>query len=670
MNQVGIGLRVDAEASGVQSVNSALQDTAEGFSDISGKARASAEEIRKYQEAVDAAIKSGSSIKDLPTFGGGGGGGAFNPPPGGGSSGPSGNVPDEDVPGKRRVIPFPGADLLRLERTLKRLPGGLSKDVGGTAVEGAEDIAGQIGKLWGKLPMAAKVLGGVGIAAAGTMAVGNELSKQYEAVIPTVMSVTASLGRFGKTAEEQSSKFRSTMTEISGVSAKYGYTLQQGAAVVDSLAKGGARGEIAKAGAESVLAMSKGYGMTEASASFVDVYANASRYGLNGSQALRFAAGGARATIGDARVQEYADAMNQILEDGLSNGIVKGFDEISSAQNFLYKIFGEQAGGQRGADLYSSMSAGVRGATGLNTETDLMLFNATKKTIGSGASPVDILAAMEGGFSEDIYKNFMGQLGGIGDDEKAFWVQKAFGVSLSQAKKMISAKTGNELTMAYEGGAPGAAIAGTNESKITGYQENIANAVRGVGASAFDAKAALLSGGSALVDLLTGKTTIADMLNLEVASATINAGDLKIIEQTEKLKEKAKTDPSIDPYANGYGSVMQNLRNKMDFVYGDIMVESAKKGKGVDADPLNKLLYNPDNWATLLNVGNTKRDQILSINNMEKGNWTPNELSAALKMLTEVIQANTAAKEKDIDIPVVVPQQYQGYIRGGVTGGR
>lgn len=682
MNRVDIGLRVNAESSGFESLNENIRETVEGFSDINGKIHESSEDLEAYNQKVAEHISGGGGLRDAPTAGGSSGGGAFPGPASGTGNAPPGvNDGDEDddkARERRRGGNYSGSDLLRLEKTLKGAVGGVSRDVGGAAANVAEGLAGQLGQMWNKLPAAGKVLGAGGIAATGAIAIGNELSKQYEAVIPTVMSVTTALGRFGETAKEQSGKFRSTMSEVSDVSAKYGFTLQQGATVVENLARSGTRGDKAMHGAESVLAYSKGYGFTDAKGEFVDLYSSASRYGMSGDKALSYAAGGARRTVGQERVTEYAGAMSQMLEDGLSEGIVKGFDEITGAQNFLYSVFGERAGGQRGSDMYSNLSASVRGATGLQSETDLMLYEATKKGMKEGSTPTDVIMKMERGFDVGTFKTFLDGIRGRGanEEEQRFLVQQAYGVSMTQANDMLKANTDKDINYAYEGSAPGGAIKNTTESELTGHQESISEYMRETGAVVADAKNKILSATDEFGAVLTGKKSLADVMNMEVATANINASDIKIIEMTKDLKEKAKTDKTIDPLTTPIGSVTQNLRNKLDYQYGDILYESEQKGKGDDAKKLNKLLYDSSNWEYILNLGTEKKKKLDDINNMEDGEWTPKELSAVLKMLTDVLRENNTVTQNNTNaqtnasVTVQAPpvRGYDGKGRG--AGGR
>lgn len=682
MNRVDIGVRVNAEAAGFEGVNAGLRDTAEGLSDISGKARVTAEEIEKYQQAVGDAIKGGSGIGSLPTFGGqpssgrpalGGPGGTGSPE----SAGPKEDVPDEDVPGKRRVIPFPGMDLLRLEKTLKRLPGGISRDVGGEAVNATEGIAGQIGKVWNQLPMAAKVFGGVGIAGAAVMGVGNELSKQYEAVIPSVMSATTALGRFGDTAKEQSDKFRSTMKEVSTASSKFGFTLQQGSAVVQELASGGARGEKALTGAESVMGFAKGYGFTDIPSEITDLYASGERYsglmaarqaarfgsgsediGKSGDSALAYVAGGARHTVGDARMREYADATGSILEDGLGEGIAKGFKEITGTQNFLYSMFGELAGGQRGAQMYQGLSSSVRSATSLQSETDLLLFESAKKSLGEGATTNDILMKMEEGFSPEIFKNFMEQIAGASDYEQSHLVKQAFGVSLTNAGKMLEAvDQGKDVAEVYAETAPGKAIAQTTESELTGQQESIAEYVREIGAKAADAKSGILGATDNIGKILTGETSIPELLNLKTNTAVMNANLVQIYNDSKQKYAEGKPD---EANSDVYSMMLHEARNRIDVLYnintGLIYAAEAKEA-GEVGRKLSGLFRDFNNYVPLANLGDDAYKKLLKIDQLEAGEWTNNELLKAFQFLTEELAKNATAVNSNTNAKgtIVVP---------------
>lgn len=639
---IGINLRVNADTSGLRNAGDDIGKLTDGISSaISGIDPAKAEEFWAKMAA--------GAEKFRATSGGGSGSGSADGQSGG--AGGDGPAPAGSGSGGR-VVPFPGSDVMRLSKALRGTASGLNRDAGGAIVDAGEGIIGQLGKLWTKMPLAAKVATGVGAAGVAAGVVGNELSKTYEAVIPQVMSVTAALGRFGATADEQSKLFRSTMSDLSSDASSYGYTLQQGSAVVESLARGGVKN--ARSGGASVMAFAKGYGMQNIPGELSDFYGLASRMGANADDALGYVAGGARSTVGDGRMQEFMRATQDILEDGLSEGVIKGFGSITGTQRFLSSMFGPLGGGERGAQLYSKLSSGVRGAVGMQSETDLLLFQAARAIGSPGESTLDTQGRLEAGFSPEIFKQFKSGISGASADEQIRLIRKAFGVSIAQAKTMYGAKTDSELSEAVMGKFPGGAIAGTAESQITGNQEMISNGVRGVGAEALDIKNGVLSKASDLVDLLTGKKTLDDLLGIdavtvESAQAIVNAQSVVIEAGMGNVSDEFYAQAGTEKGKAIWGKIAEAVggkagsTNPLSGLFGGTLSTTLDYSMRDKDMQLGQILSNEKNWDVFKNMSPSAQAGLGAINSRERGDWTASERDALLAALVLALQENTQA---------------------------
>jgi len=657
-SEIGIDLRVNAQTDGLRQAGQDFDKFADKIGGVLGIT--DPENIEQFWEKYNSGLEKAVSMFDkLSILGRRSGGEGQGAPAGGeGQGAPAGGGNPGDggrAGGGGNVLQFPGRNMIRFERSMKGAISGVSRDAGGAAVSAGEGIVDKLGSLWHQMPMAAKAATTVVAAGVAAAAITNELSKQYEAVAPTVMSATSSLGRFGATAKEQSALFRSTMKEISGVSAEYGYTLQQGAAVVETLMRSGARD--GTAGQRTVLEYAKGYGFSEVPSEMTELYALASRFGGSGKDALSLASGGARATVGDARIQDYINATTLIFQDGLSDGIVKGFDEISKSQNFLYGVFGEMAAGQRGADVYSKLSSGVSGATGLQNETDLMLFRASRDIGVPGEDYIDTFARLEGGFTTELFKEFKNSISDLTRTNQIELIRQAFGTNYTQAIALYESKNDQDAEEAIRGRAPGAAIKGTSESQIVGAQERIAEGVREVGAGALDVKNMTLSGVGDFVDILTGKKKIDDFI--KITQADINTANALITAQSVVI-EAGMGNVSDEFYDNAgtesgrkFGLIAL-VENFMKSLEGNPLAKDLGSGFSNTVNNstrandirIKSILSDKKNLEAFQKMDEGTRQSLLDTNKLDSGDWTVRERDALLEGLIKALGDNTAATEK------------------------
>ena len=271
------------------------------------------------------------------------------------------------------------------------IPETLVSKVGGTAAQlgrtgdVAEAGAGITGMMGGMLSALGPLGIFLGVAAAGTLA-ANALSKQYEAVLPSIMSLTAAFGNLEDSAKETGISFRDTRTEISGIAESLGYSLQVGLAVARTITEvaGVGRGE-AVGGMKNVMGYARGFGV-EPSA-LARYQAMGMRFGETGN-VLGMAAGGLQqAGMGPGQYQEFLNATLSIFEQGISQGIIQGFGDINIAQSWIAQL-GDAFRGQYGINLYNKMQGAMIGATSLSTETDVLMFRAAKGMI-EGLSPAE-----------------------------------------------------------------------------------------------------------------------------------------------------------------------------------------------------------------------------------------------------------------------------------------
>ena len=395
----------------------------------------------------------------------------------------------------------------------------------GTTVQGL----GQTGEAAGAGANVLGVIGGLlksigpigwGLAAVGGVAAGGvALARQYEEKLPGIMALSAALGRLADDAKETSLAFKDTMKEASEAAAEFGYTLEEGIKIYQTIAKEG--GWATREEARAVGAYARGYGVeTEPLARF---QAMGRRFGQTGNL-LGTTAGGLEASgMGPGRFQEYLNATLAIFEEGLSRGVVKGFTEISATQNWLAQL-GTLFTGQTGLNIYRKMEATVTGATSLNTEQDAMLFRAARKTMGKNVGYVDVMKKLEMGIDAKMFdeiKGYVQEMSGNREDQIEM-MRSIFGVSYTTADELLTLK-----------GTVGAArvkqaedISGTPEIRLLKAQQTIMEDIREAGSAMVDAHAWVLEGASKVVDTLN----------------TLLGGD---VEKQKEKEEKKQRDEKI-----------------------------------------------------------------------------------------------------------------------------
>ncbi len=376
---------------------------------------------------------------------------------------------------------------------------------GGDVVGAGVDVAGKLKGMAAGIPIAGGLIG-AGIAAlAGVAFAGNMLVKQYEQVMSSVIGLTASLGRFGKTSEETSKNFQKIMEEVGDSAAKFGMSLEEGTAIYRQLITAGAGAGVGGA-AGDVMAYALGYGTGP------DVIGKYAGLGMRFGQGtgLGMAAGGLQqAGMTRGLFDEYLQAQMQIFEEGLSRGIVKGFGEINVMSTWIAQL-GDAFKGQYGVQLYRSMESAMVGATSLQSERDVLLYRATLRRMRQEGPPEvdityqDVMRRMEDkGITPAIFmslKALIEETAGGNEADRIEMMRMAFGVNYSTATKLVRAQTGEEAIRVLPPGA--AMMVDTPEIRLMKAQNEIMNDIRTAAAELVPIKAAIVEGAGNVVSTL------------------------------------------------------------------------------------------------------------------------------------------------------------------------
>jgi hypothetical protein len=307
---------------------------------------------------------------------------------------------------------------------------------------------------------------GVGAAFVGLGVAANKLSEQWEKMAPQAMNLTALLGNLTGEYKSNSAAFLESFNRAANAANKFGYSAEEGMNLIASLAKAGTRAQNVYGAAEQVFAFEKGTGADRET--LVQAEALAQRYRL-GNNALAYTLGGAKAQgLEQAQYQEYLRATLRIFEEGLSRGVVKGFDEISRTQNFV-ALLGRGSPlwqGELGARRYEQMNQQFTQAT-LDSEYDVIRYQATRRVLERAAANnfqnnqtgnwaeykkygnvndegyLAVQRAREGGLTQEIFNETMNILktqvagGSVANLTEA--VRMAFGVNYTAANDIVTA---------------------------------------------------------------------------------------------------------------------------------------------------------------------------------------------------------------------------------------
>lgn len=423
-------------------------------------------------------------------------------------------------------------------KVISRAPGYIGAIGGGNAAGaalGAASDAANLAKtagLAGGLGTGAMVGLGVGAALVGIGVAANKLSEQWEKQIPQAMELTATLGRLTGEYKTNSLEFQRAFNLAGQAADQFGYTLEEGMATVSQLAKLGARsgGTAPYTAAERVFAYERGTGADRGT--LMRAEAEASRYGV-GPNALGYALGGTYAQgLQTAQFQEYLNATLKIFEDGLSRGVIKGFDEITRTQNFI-ALLGNGSPlwkGEQGYQRYQTMNQQFTAAS-FESDYDVVRYRATEAVLKEAAARgykndkegawskyrdygdinkdgyLAVQRAREGGLTPEIFSEVMKILeneiaaGSYANLTEA--VIKVFGVNYTAAQSIIGAFNSKDYKNATAIAAAPSSATSPELSLLTTAQE-IRKAMANAGADVLPSKVEVMSVLRGILNGVTG----------------------------------------------------------------------------------------------------------------------------------------------------------------------
>ncbi|MDR2193466.1 MAG: hypothetical protein LBP19_03230 [Treponema sp.] len=220
-------------------------------------------------------------------------------------------------------------------------------------------------------------------------------ARQWERQAPAAMELTALLGKYGGSKEENTQSIRRTFENAANTATEYGFSPEEGVEQVKQAAAQGLNETRALDSARDVFAFERGTG---ADRGVLSEFRNRTeRFGI--ADGLNAAWQGSQAVFGmnPAQFNEYLRATQNTFEDGISKGFVRGAGEIAGTFSFLSDLGGgsELWKGEQGANRLSQMNAGLAATTGLSSVSDILSFRGAQNVLKQWDAKGDAEAGWE-----------------------------------------------------------------------------------------------------------------------------------------------------------------------------------------------------------------------------------------------------------------------------------
>ncbi|MCQ2086681.1 MAG: hypothetical protein MJZ37_01195 [Bacilli bacterium] len=330
----------------------------------------------------------------------------------------------------------------------------------GTSVSSSGGAGGGFGKilsggLSGGMTKALAAAGPVGLGIAALLATGKvvgSLEKKWEDKIPNILDTFNSLEDTTGTAEENSKAIRGMYSEVNRRrnADDVRFNTNDYLSTMRQLKEYGISGWEDSLNSASTVLKFENAGIGSRS-QLLELEGMSRRFGQD--NALNNAYAGLTASgMEKGQFDEFLSSMESIFEDGISKGIVKGYDEISADLTLLETLSGGNKlwQGQYGAQNLQQINSSVEGATKLGSVNDVLMYQAIdelsedqkKKILGDKYSKdngyINNMMILEKGLTTDtmgvIFKALQDTGGSRQDQIERF--MRAFGFNYTKAAEV------------------------------------------------------------------------------------------------------------------------------------------------------------------------------------------------------------------------------------------
>jgi chromatin remodeling complex protein RSC6 len=467
---------------------------------------------------------------------------------------------------------------LRFMRGINRLlgqgPNVIGQAGGGNVAGAALGAAGGATDLLSSLPKEALIAGAVVGGLTALVAGANKLSEQWEKVMQPSMALTASLGRLSDDADKNHATFQEVFAQATSRKVLHGYKLEEGLALANQLSKLGVNSDKVVPAEERVFRYQR---TTDADRNTLAKAVGLSERYRGGEDVLGYALGGLKESgMQPGQYQEYLNATLRIFEEGLSRGVVKGFAEITRAQNMLARL-GTAWQGERGAERIQRLEGTISGAGKLRSDYDVVMYRAAQQMLKGEGKSDDYLAVTKlldqglgnGDILQYIHKIVEGM---VGKDERGtvnrtggvMQYMNMFGLNTEAAEQLWDGLIKGDLQKAKaiidNPNSKAKAADNSPEGKLLSATEEIRKNIALWGSDITPLKAAIVDGFANLTTIMAGSKALQTYKasNLGILS---NLGfSEEDLDNLNKLFIKTYNDSDIqyDDNNNGIGDPADN----------------------------------------------------------------------------------------------------------------
>ncbi len=370
------------------------------------------------------------------------------------------------------------------------------------------------------------------------------------------------------------------------------------------------------------------------------------------------AAGG----VPKAFFQEFLDSTLTIFEEGLSRGVIKGFEEVNEMQARIARM-GPQFQGQYGLRAYRGMETAVAGATALQSEKDVIIFRAARRKLEAEGAPTDYISVqkeVEKGVNQQLMEYIIADVnrmsGGITPDAIELLRTVISGMTYTSAEATLAEFGGGkrvEGALAY----PGWNVRGTPEMQLLGIQTQMMNIIRKLGKGVLGPKAQFLQ--KTLLPVLTsGENWFG---NIQDKRSYL----LDVYNNPETYAEETGMSDVVSELM-GYGAYPHYAIDYTTNIRKPLMTPRKYSSQVVGAADTLRKLFSSIPSASIEGFGQTgalyeimdKAMETLSEGESRKGAFSAEDLPMVLSELVTAIQEfnKSVAAEKQIDITNIMEQ--------------
>lgn len=342
-------------------------------------------------------------------------------------------------------------------------------------------------------------------------------------------------------------------------------------------------------------------------AQLMEVEGYAKRFGLGDALDQAYS-GLINSGMTKGQFDEFLSGMQQIFEDGISKGIVKGYDEIATDLTLLENLSGGNKlwQGQYGAANLQQMNSAVGNATSLGSVNDVLMYQAIsglteeqKKAIlgeenyNADNGYINNMMILEKGITAQTIGPILRALSSTGgsQEEQIARYMNAFGLNYTKAAdvyKMSQNFTEDqaEKIAANITGYKANTNAESIDSQLLESRENIANDIKQIGGTLTSINNVAVGVADAFLTKETPETK--ELKKLPVSGTEIDTWN-KLVSSYNGPLSQEELYQNINDYFND--DVMRNWADKLNFQNTPGLKEAWNSGNGTD---FFNVLFNPE----------------------------------------------------------------------------